>query len=326
VTPERLASNPLLRGLVRAAGFRRARWLIQHALVPLVVTPARQRRLGALVEGQLQTFFPHLGGDEAARRARAYVANYVAKLAEDVITVNVVSVPWMLGCFDDLVAFEGRAHFGRAVRAGRGVLAVGAHLGSITFGTAALLSLHLTLAPAERPLTRLTTEPDVDRAPHVRAALGAALGGYGADIALLLTDRPGRDIAHDMAETLGAGGLVTTNLDVLRGGGSRKELRLFGGRARLTLPALVGAAKMALHAGATVLPWVNLRQGEGFRLVVAEPIGPLPRLGAAAEEGHPEVEALCERLREILEGWIAAQPEQWIYWDRLHKRLVEARP
>ena len=89
------------------------------------------------------------------------------------------------------------------------------------------------------------------------------------------------------------------------------------------LPALVGAAKMALSTGATILPWLCLRTRVGYRLEILPPLGPVKRL-RQADETHPEVQALCGRLRAILEGWIHDQPAQWVYWDRLHKRLISA--
>jgi len=128
-------------------------------------------------------------------------------------------------------------------------------------------------------------------------------------------------VATQMLETLQLRGVVTTNLDVLHGGTSSRVFDLLG--RRVFLPSLVGAAKVALRTGATVLPFVTARTDEGFRVRLERPFGPVPELGSQLPGDPPELTALCERLRVLLEGWIAELPEQWVYWDRLHKRLAE---
>ena len=161
----------------------------------------------------------------------------------------------------------------------------------------------------------------MERYPLFLENIEQAIREYGGRGGLILTGGGFRQVATRMHEVLSGKGMVTTNLDVLMGGASEMSLSLFG-RARVRLPALVGAAKVALRTGSVVLPWVNLRSGSGFRLRLEEPIGPLPRLGREVGEDHPELTALCERLRYVLEGWITSQPEQWSYWDRFHHRLL----
>ncbi|MFH1132832.1 MAG: hypothetical protein V1754_15975, partial [Pseudomonadota bacterium] len=195
-------------------------------------------------------------------------------------------------------------------------------------GTTAFLSLYLTVPQELYPVTRLCAEPEAERFPSVLKNLQVVLKDYGGDVDFILTRRDNKTISTQICDTLSAGGLVTTNLDVLMGGGSRMVFPLFGGNvnqrvARVYLPALVGAAKTALRTGSTLLPWINLRTKTGFRLILEDPIGPVPCLGQSVPDDHPELLALCERLRIILERWIVQNPEQWTYWDRLHKRLVQ---
>jgi len=40
---------------------------------------------------------------------------------------------------------------------------------------------------------------------------------------------------------------------------------------------------------------------------------------------NPEFYYLCEKLVSILEGWIRESPEQWMYWDRFHRRVVNRK-
>ena len=77
---------------------------------------------------------------------------------------------------------------------------------------------------------------------------------------------------------------------------------------------------MAVATGATVLPWLCVRTDMGYRLQILPPME-VQRRGQV-DETHPAVQSLCGALRDLLEGWICDQPDQWVYWDRLHKRLA----
>ncbi|MFH2007481.1 MAG: hypothetical protein ABI333_12925 [bacterium] len=320
--PEQLINNGVFRQLVRRAGFLGARSVLRHTVVPLLLTPARRRTLRDRVTRYLTQYFPDFDTLEVQRRSDAFLEHYGQKLAEDCATVNLDSAAAHLRAVNEHVVFRGAQNFRRALDRGTGVLAVGAHLGSLVFGNPAFITLYLTVPPSRYPVTRICSEPDLARFPKVLQGFEDVLREYGADIAFILTHRERRPISEEMTEILAAGGLVTSNLDVLMGGGSRKEFAMFDGRARVRLPALVGAAKSALRTGATILPWVNLRTDAGFRFELEEPIGPVERLGSAVRDDHPAVEALCGKLVRILEGWIVAHPEQWAYWDRFHHRLV----
>jgi lauroyl/myristoyl acyltransferase len=319
---ERLINNRLLRALVRHGGFTTSRYLIRAFLLPIAISPRRMRELRRRVQGYFESYFPQFDGAERRRRARAFVYHSGCKFAEDCITLNVGSVDGFLALVDRLVEDRNARNLTSALSRGTGTLAVGAHVGSPVFGTCALMA-HLLRSPADRaPAARVCVEPEVERYPAVSAWIERLSKHYGRDFGPLFTRRKYREIALEMTDLLSQGAFVSTNLDVLMGGGSRLAFSMFG-RARVRLPALVGAVKAALWTGATLLPWVNLRTRSGFRLLIEEPIGPVPRLGHRIPRDHPELSALCERLRQLLEGWIAAQPEQWVYWDRWHQRLEE---
>lgn len=320
--PEKLLNNVLLRGLVARAGFMGSREIIRRTLVHLLLTPARRRRLGIRVAGYFRSYFPELDEDAVQRRVASYLEHYGRKMAEDTVTVNLSGIEAHLRAINSHVVVRGGDNLRRALDRGRGVVAVGSHVGSVTFGTTAFISLYLTLPEERYPVTRLCTEPDVIRFPTVLSRLEEVLQDYRADVQFLLTRRERRSIAEEITETLDRGGLVTSNLDVLMGGSSQKVFGLFEGQARVHLPALVGAAKSALRTGATILPWINVRTSAGYRLVLEDPLEPVARLGQKAHDDHPEVKALCETLRRILERWITTYPDQWFYWDRLHRRLV----
>lgn len=320
MNPEKLINNAFFRGLVRTAGFMGARRLLRQTLVPLLVPPGKRDRLLARVAGHLARNFPDRDPAWVERLTRSFWYHHGCKTAEDCVVLNLSSVDIFLRFINDLVVVRGVQNFRRAVSRQGGTLVVGSHVGAVTFGTTAFLSQYLAIPRTRYPVTRFCSEPEVARYPRVLDNLQAVLEDYGGDVRFILTQRRRRDIALEMQETLASGGLVTTNLDVLMGGASRQEFSLL--QDRVHLPALVGAARMALATGATILPWRCVRTGAGYRLELLPPIGPLDRLGQV-DETHPAVRSLSERLRALLEGWIRDQPAQWVYWDRLHKRRVE---
>lgn len=312
---ELLASNVALRTLTRYASLPTFRRVARAGMLYLLVPPARRDKLRQAVASCFEHFFP-------SADVEAYLDNYLDKLAEDLYTLNLATIERLLRTVEEHVVFDGREHFLAAHDREAGILAVGAHVGSITLGSGALMSLHRQIPEPRRRVTRICMDPEVRGYPNLIQTLERSLRDYRVELRLLVTHRDPRQIAAEICGCLEAGGMVTTNLDVMVGGRSQRAFPLFDGRVRVQLPALVGAAKAALRVGATVLPWVPLRQGTGLRVRLEPPIGPVPRLGEQATAEHPEVQRLCEQLRARLEGWITAQPEQWTYWDRLPRRVV----
>jgi KDO2-lipid IV(A) lauroyltransferase len=84
----------------------------------------------------------------------------------------------------------------------------------------------------------------------------------------------------------------------------------FFGRPAMTAPAL---ARFALHFDCTVLPaQVERLGGARFRLTVHPPLA-LPQTG----DRDADVTTLMTKVNQMLETWIRARPEQWLW---LHRR------
>ncbi len=320
--PMRLINSLPFRLLVDHVDFMTARAVLRRTVVHAMLPPRRRLALARTVRGHLERCFPRLRRAEWARLTRRFVDHYLYRYAEDCINLGLPSVPRYIDLVARHVRFEGLEHWRAAMARPEGVLLVGSHVGSPALGTAALLTRYLDMAPAERPRTRACADPEAAQYPRVLRRLEEAWEGYQADVRLLYTRRRARDIIAEMDGTLLDGGVVSTNLDVLMGGRSTRPFPLFG-RIHVRLPALVAAARTALACGAVVLPWVNLRLPDGFRVVFEPPVGPAqPVSRDRLVETYPALEALCERLRRVLEAWISTWPEQWSYWDRLDRRLV----
>ena len=318
---EKLMVNEGLRTLTRNAGLCGSRRVLLSTLMPLVAPPWKRARLRKRMLGYLTEFFPEYDRTTAERLANQFVHHWCSKHAEDLYAINLPDLMVVLEQIDRLVLHEKRERFNEALEHGTGILAVGSHVGAVTFGTIALLSRLRETTPTQRPLIRICADPEMNRYPSVFEGAEHALRYFERDVRYIITGREKRPIAVEMAEALERGAFVTTNMDVMMGGADRRPFDLFG-RARVQLPALVGAAKVALRTGATILPWICTRTVEGFRLRLERPIGPVPRLGVEVPADHPALLDLTETLRDTLEGWIRWHPEQWTYWDRMHRRRV----
>ncbi len=321
MNPEQLINNAAFRALVNRGGFMLARSTIRRTVVPLAFPRARRRELAARVDGHFARSFPAWSDQERAARVASFLEHWTNKFAEDCIAVNIDGLERFKRWVEQHVTFEGAEHLREALDWGAGVLVVGCHVGSISFCTNALLRLFLDIPREQWPVVRLCAEPEVERFPTVLEHVEAAMRDFGGDVQFILAGDGRGTVATQMLETLRLRGLVTTNLDVVHGGTSARVFELLG--RRVFLPSLVGAAKIGLRTGATVLPFVNVRTDAGFTVRLERPFGPLPELGPQIADDDPELDALCQRLRGLLEGWIAAYPEQWIYWDRLQRRLAE---
>ncbi len=318
---EKLLVNDAMRALARNAGILGSRRVLLHSLLPLVAPPWKRAKLRQRVRGYFREYFPEYDARTARLLADRYVHHWCCKQAEDVYAINFPDVHVGLAELDRLVVHEQPQRFTEAIRHGTGVLAVGAHVGALSIGTVALMARLRETTPEERPIIRLCTDPEMESYPSVFEGTEQVLRDFDRDIRFVITRRESRTIATEIAEALDRRAFVTTNLDVLLGGKNQRVFELFG-RARVRLPALVGAAKVALRTGATILPWVCTRSDASFRLRLERPIGPVERIGPTIPDDHPALLALTEQLLDIVEAWVRWHPEQWVYWDRLHRRLV----
>ena len=299
---EKLVTHPVLRGFVRLWGFRCSRFVLYHTIARILIPRKAIRRLAASARRYFARYLEPSESGACRRKAEKFTHHYRKKLCEDIIMLNLdrENIP---GVVRTDVGFEGLDHLRRAMEGQRGVLAVGAHVGSVVWGTVALVHCINGQRTARRRVAYICTDPYASRFfppsenPDTYSFVPNSLEPH--------------QMIRRMLAALNAGQIVTTNLDVMYGGASAQAFRLFE-KANVLLPAVVGAAKVAKLSRALVLPWSN-RRDEHDRLVLRfeQPL---------VADG--DVEALSQRLRDLLEKWIVESPEQWIYWDRFEKRLL----
>ncbi len=118
----------------------------------------------------------------------------------------------------------------------------------------------------------------------------------------------GRRGARQALRHLGRGGHLAMLVDQKMNDGI--EARFFGLPA-MTAPALAG---LALHFRCPVIPAVVRRIGPARLRVVIEPPLALPQSGDRAAD----VASLTQTVNDVLERWIRASPESWLW---LHRRF-----
>ncbi|MFO7871582.1 MAG: lysophospholipid acyltransferase family protein [Kiritimatiellia bacterium] len=187
---------------------------------------------------------------------------------------------------EKFVSIEKGESMKKAERTGKGVLAVGAHLGSWEIGGAVLAALGhpasvVVLPESNRRIDRLFQKRRKNRGmrllPVGRAAMGIVRALEKREWAAVLADR-------DYS-------------------GRNDPIDFFGKPARLPRgPALISA-----RTGAPLLPVFLLREPDDtFLLRFHEPIN------ASGEGAYEEIRL---RLCRVLEAEIAARPEQWFMFE-----------
>jgi lauroyl/myristoyl acyltransferase len=306
--PEALMANSLVRTLINVFGFKLSHAIISRCVVPRLIPSPVLRRLLRTVDAYFKKYLPH-----ADIKAGYFIFHFRSKLAEDVILVN-FSFKKTVKFIEKEVIVKGKENIEKALIHGRGIILLGAHLGSIMLGTMALMKACFDTPAFANQDIHICTEPDMIRFPGNLRRVKKAVKAYKTNIHFILTSRKRALIADDMIHALKQKNIIFTNMDVVRGGSDRHVFTLFG-EAELTLPALCGAVKIASLTGATILPWYNVRDRKGrFILTCEEPVF------LSSETSVPY--ELAEKLCRVLEKWITLYPEQWIYWDRFGKRLV----
>jgi KDO2-lipid IV(A) lauroyltransferase len=202
----------------------------------------------------------------------------------------------------DRITVDGIENYHAARAGGRPVIMALAHFGNWEAGPIVATRHGAPLTIFVRPLNNRL----VDRLVRgVRQSLGTGL----------LEKRMAGNDARRALGLLRNGGVLGVMVDQRYTGGLKVP---FIGQDALTSPA---AVEMAYHFNCALLPMrVERTRGARYRAVIDPPLD-IPRTG----DRKADVEEGVIRLNRVVEGWIRARPEQWLW---LHKRwrLTPKRP
>ena len=270
----------LLRVLrvMRPDRFKRLFTPLLGALVRCVVP---SRRIVAVMDAAL--------GDSHTPAARRALAGGVQEtMAENIVDCLVqMGAPEVL---EGRLDIHGREHLQAALARGRGVIALGFHLGNFVLLPAAMeVAGHpvhgLIRFLDDRRLMNLVHRHS--RAFHVE----------------LIPSLPRRDAVKRVLSVLRHNGIVVMLADNLKRG--ELEATLFGRPVRTAR----GFVSLALRTNAALLPIYLVRAGSGRLKLVIEPEIEMVRTG----EMGADLAANMDRVLRLLEELVRRYPDQW-YW------------
>ena len=195
------------------------------------------------------------------------------------------------------VALVGEEHLEAALKKGKGVLALSAHLGSFTMIGARLAASGYRFSvvvkhPAHKRFAQLTDDYRSQIGIHTIAA------------------KPRREAARGILKALRQNRIVLVIADEFKSGDVLVEF--FG----LKLPAPRGPATLALRTGAVTLPMFATRQADdSLTLSIGAPIEPVTR-----DDIDASVLATTALYTRYLEQAIRRYPSQW-NWLGLPRRI-----
>ena len=186
------------------------------------------------------------------------------------------------------VAIEGEEYFKQALEKGKGVIALGAHLGNFTM-------IAPRLAAAGNPVSILVKHPPDQR-------LARLLDGYRAKRAVkTISAKPRTQAARQILGALRRNEVVVVLPDVFKPGSVNAQF--------LGAPVYIrrGPVTLALRAGAAVVPMCVTRDAEDRLTLHISPEIDLVKTG----DGQEDVAANLTLFIRHLEEMVRRYPEQW---------------
>jgi len=186
------------------------------------------------------------------------------------------------------VAIDGEEHLKRALEKGKGVIALGAHLGNFTM-------IGPRLAAAGYPFSVLVKHPPDQR-------LARLLDGYRAKVGMkTISAKPRREAARQILDALRRNEVVFVLPDVFKSG--RTNAQFLGSAVYVRR----GPVTLALRGGAAVIPMYVTRDAEDrLTLRISSEID-LVKTGDLQED----VAANLALFTRHMEGMVRRYPDQW---------------
>ncbi|MBI3583028.1 MAG: lysophospholipid acyltransferase family protein [Nitrospinae bacterium] len=250
----------------------------------LYLFDARHRNVAI---NNLMASFPEKSRDEIKRIGRESFGNIGSTVAE-MARVFKGGREWI----DGAVRFEGRENVENALKKGKGVLAVTAHIGNWEVGALASardLRLNFVVRPLDnRFINRLIYK--------LRTAFNSGVIAKKSAI-------------REILRCLNKNEIVAILMDQNTGREEGVFVDFFGRKA-CTTPVV---ALLSLRTGAPVIPAFTIREGDGkFKMIIGEEIEVVP-----SGDNQRDIERYTAIFTGAIESIIRKYPDQW-FW--LHRR------
>ncbi len=202
---------------------------------------------------------------------------------------------------DKIISVEGKEHLDGALEAGKGVIALSAHLGNFTLIGKKMSSLGYQFSVIFR-------NPENKKIAQLARDLIRQIGTNG------IPDKPRKICVSQSIKMLRNNGILFLQIDQNTRAKSGVFVDFFG----YSVPTFTGPVVMALRTGAAIVPIFIVRNDDNTHKIIIDPPVKLELSG----DKDRDIVANIARLTKISESYIRRYPEQW-WW--VHRRFRKAK-
>ncbi|MDY6862540.1 MAG: lysophospholipid acyltransferase family protein [Thermodesulfobacteriota bacterium] len=202
---------------------------------------------------------------------------------------------------DNFIAIDGKEHLDNALKKGKGVIALSAHLGNFPIIASKFI-------PSGYQFSLIFRSPEN---PNINKEYLTIMRKFGLNP---IFDKPRHVCVKKSLELLKKNGILFLQIDQNTKVSRGVYVRFFNHE----LPTFTGPVVLAIRTGAVVLPLFIVREENSrHRIIIDKPF----ELVLTGERNF-DIKNNTERLSKITEGYIRMFPEQW-WW--IHKRWKKAK-
>ena len=205
--------------------------------------------------------------------------------------------------FKTLVRFEGKEHLDRALKAGKGAIAVSAHLGNFPL-------MGARLANEGYPLSLVARDPENPKIAKVITSLRDAVGMES------IPDEPRIACVSRCFKALKENRILLLQIDQ-NAPITEAWVDFFG----YLVPTFKGPVLFSMRTGAPILPIFMKRNSDNLHKITIHPPFDLKKTGNVDQD----ITSNLAGLTKIIEAAIREYPEQWLWIYRRFKRARDIR-
>jgi len=205
--------------------------------------------------------------------------------------------------FKTLVRFEGKEHLDRALKAGKGAIAVSAHLGNFPL-------MGARLAAEGYPSSVVTRDPEN---PKIAKAITSLRDAVGLET---IHDEPRMACVSRCFKALKENRILLLHIDQ-NAPITEAWVDFFG----YLVPTFKGPVLFSIRTGAPILPMFMKRNSDNLHKITIHPPFTLNITGNAEQD----ITSNTARLTKLIEAAIREYPEQWLWIYRRFKRARDIK-
>ena len=204
------------------------------------------------------------------------------------------------GYVKEMVTFEGKEHLDHALKGGKGVIALTAHLGNFPL-------MSIRLVNEGYPVSLIARDPEN---PKIARMITSFRNEVGMES---IPDKPRMTCVSRCLEALERNRILFLTIDQ-NAPSTECWVDFFG----YLVPTFKGPVIFSIRKGAPILPMFIIRNPDAHHKIIIHPAFELTTTGNTQED----ITSNIARLTKISEAAIREHPEQW-WW--LHRRFKKAR-